>query len=266
MRKSVLGLLIVGLTLACAGVAFAATHVIKVTPQNFMAIFPGGDNRPVSHYAFVKGPPTPPLGKGSLELTTEDAAGKQQHLEYQQQGSPISTVNEMSYWTYRHAESTAPSVQVVGLNMEVLGANTGTTSGYATFVYEPVYNGGVIAPDTWQSWDAYRGGNAIWWSTRTISVGGVPVICSPSDANPLCVNKVYLPWNVIVAANPGATILSYGVNQGSGSPGLIDNTDALSIGTGNDRWIYDFEPCGKKGHGHGHHGHGKGCKKPKDHH
>lgn len=263
MRKSVLGLIVMVLALTCVGVALAATHAITVTPSNFMAIFPGGDNRPVSHYAFVNGPAKPPLGKGSLELTTEDTAGKQQHLEYQQQGRAISTVNEMSYWTYRHAESTAPPIQVVGLNMEVLGANTGVSGGYATFVYEPVYNGGVIVDNTWQNWDAYRGGNAIWWSTRTISVGDVPVICSPSDPNPLCVNKVYMPWSAIVAANPGATILSYGVNQGSGSPDLIDNTDALTIGTGSDRWVYNFE-C-KKGHGKGH-GHGQSnCKKKHKH-
>ena len=120
-----------------------------------------------------------------------------------------------------------------------------------------------VADNVWQSWDAYRSGTAIWWSTRTITVGGVPVICSPSDASPLCVNKVYMPWSAIVAANPGATILSYGVNQGTGSPGLIDNTDALTIGTGSDRWVYNFE-C-KKGHGKGH-GHGQSnCKKPKKH-
>jgi hypothetical protein len=265
MRRPVIGLLLAGLALMCAGVALAATHATKVTPKNFEAIFNRGDNRPVSNYAFVRGPGKPPLGKGSLQLTTVDAAGKQQHLETQQQGAPIADVDQMSYWTYRHAESTAPPVQVVGLNMEVLGANTGTSTGYATFVYEPVYNAPPpVVDNTWQSWDAYRGGSAIWWSTRTIAgVGGVPVVCSPSDPNPLCVNKVYVPWSVLVAANPDATILSYGVNQGSGSPGLIDNTDALSIGVNGHRWVYDFEPCGK-GHGH-HHGHGKGCEKPKHH-
>lgn len=261
MRRSVLGLLIAGLALVCAGVALAATHTVKVTPKNFTAIFDRGDNRPVSSYAFVNGPAKPPLGKGSLQLTTGDAAGKQQHLETQQQGLPIGDIDQMSYWTYRHAESTAPPVQVVGINMEVLGANAGTPTGYATFVYEPVYNvPPPVADNTWQSWDAYRGGNAIWWSTRTISVAGVPVVCSPSDSSPLCVNKVYVPWSVLVAANPGATVLSYGVNQGSGSPGLIDNTDALSIGANGDRWVYDFE-CGKtKGHGKAH---GQACKKPK---
>ena len=92
MRRPVLGLLIAGLALACAGVAYAATHTIKVTPKNFEAIFNRGDSRPVSSYAFVNGPAKPPLGKGSLQLSTVDAAGKQQHLETQQQGTPIGNI------------------------------------------------------------------------------------------------------------------------------------------------------------------------------
>jgi hypothetical protein len=275
MRKSVLGLLFAGLTLVCAGVAFAATHVITVTPSNFNAIFNRTDVRPVSHYAFVNGPAVPPLGRGSLELTTVDSNGKQQHLETQQSGRPISAVNQMSYWTYRHAESTGVPVQVAAINMEVLGANTGVSGGYATFVYEPVYNAPPpVADNVWQRWDAYRSGTAIWWSTKDIPgpVPGTFLVCNPNGPNagsPACANKLFVPWAVLVAANPGATILSYGVNQGSGNPGLISNVDALSIGVGDDHWVYDFEPCGKDkhhGNGHGHaNGHHKGCKKPKHH-
>ena len=114
--------------------------------------------------------------------------------------------------------------------MEVLGANTGTSTGYATFVYEPVYVPPPVADNTWQSWDAYRSGNAIWWSTRTISVGRRAGRLQPERHLAALREQVYVPWSVLVAANPGATVLSYGVNQGTGSPGLIDNTDALSIG------------------------------------
>src|SRR3954453_23991180 len=105
MRKSVLGLLFAGLTLVCAGAAFAATHVITVTPSNFNAIFNRTDVRPLSHYAFANGPAVPPLRRGSPEVRRVDSNVKQQHLETQQSGRPIFAVNHMSYWTYRHAES-----------------------------------------------------------------------------------------------------------------------------------------------------------------
>jgi hypothetical protein len=45
-----------------------------------------------------------------------------------------------------------------------------------------------------------------------------------------------------VANNPDATILGgFGVNQGSGSGGLIAATDALSISANGDTWTYNFE-------------------------
>ena len=80
MRKALFGVLVAGLALVSTAVALAAVHVITVTPSNFNAIFNRGENRPISSYRFVNGPAKPPLGRGSLELNTGDAAGKQQHL------------------------------------------------------------------------------------------------------------------------------------------------------------------------------------------
>src|SRR3954452_23425548 len=247
MRKSVLGLLFAGLTLVCAGVAFAATHVITVTPSNFNAIFNRTDVRPVSHYAFVNGPAVPPLGRGSLELTTVDSNGKQQHLETQQSGRPISAVNQMSYWTYRHAESTGVPGQVAGINMEVLGSNTGVSGVYAPFVYEPVYNAPPpVADNVWQRWDAYRSGTAIWWSTRDIPgpVPGTFLVCNPNGPNagsPLCANKLFVPWSVLVAANPGTTSLSSAASRGGVSPSAPSTVPAPAIGVANADWSYDFD-------------------------
>jgi hypothetical protein len=53
----------------------------------------------------------------------------------------------------------------------------------------------------------------------------------------------YITWADIVTYNPGATILGgFGINQGSGSTGLIAATDALSISANGDTWTYNFEP------------------------
>src|SRR6476661_5468348 len=50
-------------------------------------------------------------------------------------------------------------------------------------------------------------------------------------------------WSQVLATYPGATILGgFGVNQGSGSPGLVASTDKLSITHGDVCVTYDFEP------------------------
>jgi hypothetical protein len=101
------------------------------------------------------------------------------------------------------------------------------TGGYTSLVFEPVYNPdeGAIVKGVWQTWNGIPG---IWWSTRPINGCLVP-IC-------------YMRWSDIVANNPDATILGgFGVNQGSGSGGLIAATDALSISANGDTWTYNFE-------------------------
>jgi hypothetical protein len=242
--------------LALAGVALAAVYYVRVTPANFLAIFSQGENGPASSWAIVNGPARPPLGRGSLELTTEDANSKQQHLETQQRGKLLSTINAMGYFTYRHPESTGSPVQVAAINMEVVGTlavrpdGTPTTGGYATFVYEPVYNGAVLSGQ-WQYWDAYRNGTGLWWSTRDIPDGnGGYLVCRQGNPSPLCTyDKFYLPWAALVAVSgPTAQVWTYGVDQGSGAPNITSNADALYIGAAGDYWAYDFEP-GRRGNG-----------------
>src|ERR1700737_5618200 len=117
-------------------VAADQDHYITVRPESFLSIFPGGDNRAVSSYQFVVGPPGQPLGAGSLELTTVDVAGKQQHVEYAQFGAPISTINEMSYSTYKHLDPKL--VAVVSINLEIYtNPSTNPPSGSSTLVFEP---------------------------------------------------------------------------------------------------------------------------------
>lgn len=218
----------VGLAVGMPMSAHAAVATTTITPTNFNTTFDRTDVRPVSSYDFVTGPSTPPLGIGSLELNTTDGAGKQQHLETQQAGTPLANVDAMGYSTYRQTASTALASQTTAINMEV--STNGDGTGYTTLVFEPVYNldQGTVTEGTWQNWDAYKGGDAIWWSSRAI-----PGVCASS---------CYVSWSAIVAANPNATILSYGVNQGSGNSGLIVNVDALSIGVNGNTTTYDFEP------------------------
>ena len=139
-------------------------------------------------------------------------------------GVPLASVASLSYWAYRSSASTASPLQAPALNIEIDTNGLANPGGFATLVYEPVYNnGGTPYPqNTWTLNDAYIGGSAIWWSTKQIP--GVPSAFSS-----------FVPWSAIVAANPDAVVLRYGINQGSGNPGLFAAADGFTFnGATND--------------------------------
>ncbi len=178
--------------------------------------------------AFVTGPGTPPIGVGSIALTTPTPADKVQLYNYDHRGTKIADVRSMSYSTYR---TTGSDQQVTSINIEVDYNGPGVSDGYTTLVFEPVYNPiqGPVVSNQWQNWDAYKGGNAIWWSTRLI--------------NGVCARNCNVTWQMIVSSNPNATIVGgFGLNQGSGGEALTASADALHLDTPNMSITYDFEP------------------------
>jgi hypothetical protein len=178
---------------------------------------------------FVTGPATPPLGVGSLQLTTATGAEKVFLFNFEHVGKNIGTVNAIEYSTYRVAGS---AQQVTALNMQI-DYNGPATGGFATLVFEPVYNTsqGPVVSGQWQKWDAFGGG--IWWSTQPINgqCAGATATCDKT-------------WTEIVQNNPDAVILGFGFNQGSGNPGLVTNVDKLVLGftTAACPFVYDMEP------------------------
>ena len=184
-------------------------------------------NRNAGSAAFRVGPGTAPLGLGSLELTTPTGADKIQAFNYDHLGTPLSSINAMGYSNYRE---TGNLQQTTALNMEV-DINGAAPGGFTTLVFEPVYNTdqGSVVSGQWQTWDAYNGGNARWWSTKNI--------------NGTCAFDCFSTWSSIVSNNPDAVVGGgYGLNQGSGNPGLVAANDALTFGAGSDSVTYDFEP------------------------
>lgn len=177
--------------------------------------------------AFRTGPGTPPSGVGSFELTTPTGADKATLFNYDHVGTALADIDKIGYATYRTA---GEAQQVAALNIQV-DINGAAPGGFTTLVFEPVYNTnqGVVTDGVWQTWDAYSGGQAIWWSSNPI----------PSAPN----RDTFVSWATIVAANPDAVIVGgFGVNQGSGNPGLISAVDVLTLGSGGDCVTYDFEP------------------------
>lgn len=173
--------------------------------------------------AFIEGPGTPPIGVGSLQLTTTTASEKVYLFNYDHVGTPLSEITNIAYSTYRTAGS---AQQVAALNVQI-DYNGAAAGGFATLVFEPVYNTdqGAVVSGEWQDWIA--SGSGIWWSTQPINgqCAGATSTCDKT-------------WAEILANNPDATILAVGVNQGSGNSGLISAVDAFTFGD----ITYDFEP------------------------
>jgi hypothetical protein len=178
---------------------------------------------------FRVGPATPPAGVGSFETVTPTGADKATLFNYDHVGTKLADINSLGYSTYQ-SSATVP-FQVPSINIEIDYNGPDVAGGFATLVFEPVYNTvqGPVTPNTWQTWDAFNGGNAIWWSTKNI-----PGVCA---------FDCFVTWNSIVAANPNATILGgFGINQGSGNPAVTASTDALTIGSNGDCITYNFDP------------------------
>jgi hypothetical protein len=182
---------------------------------------------PPTAAAFGVGPGAPPLGIGSLYLTTVTGSEKVQLFNYDRAGTPLADLEEISYSTYRSAGS---AQQAAALNITI-DSNGAAPGGFATLVFEPVYNTaqGPVVSGEWQDWIA--SGSGIWWSTQPINgqCAGATAACDKT-------------WDEIVANNPDALIGSIGVNQGSGNGGLVTAVDALTVGAEDNTVTYDFEP------------------------
>ena len=180
--------------------------------------------------SFRVGPGTPPSGVGSFEFVTPTGADKATLFNFDHIGTKLADINNLSYSTYRTSGASPNQVPSINIQVDINGG-TLNPGEFTTLVFEPVYNvdQGSIVDGTWQTWDAYNDGNAIWWSTRAI-----PGVCATS---------CYVSWNTILASNPDATIVGgFGLNQGSGNPALTASTDNLTIGTGDDCITYNFDP------------------------
>jgi hypothetical protein len=180
---------------------------------------------PPTALQFVEGPGNPPLGCGSLLLTTLLNGEKVFLFNFDHQGKKLSEIGTISYSTYRIAEAQPQAVASINVVIEfdVPGGGKDT----ATLVFEPVYSPeqGPVVNNTWQSWIA--SGEGVWWSTE-------PINGQCKGAVPQC----YRSWDEIVADNPDATVIAVGINQGSGNPGLVSAVDNFTF----DGSTYNFEP------------------------
>ncbi|MGV3641464.1 MAG: T9SS type A sorting domain-containing protein [Adhaeribacter sp.] len=179
---------------------------------------------------FTPGPATAPLGCGSIQFSTPGTDDKAWLYNYEHIGTPLADITALFYLTYKTA---GIPIQVPAMVLEVDANGPQQAGGYTVLVYEPYYSTpppppASIQTNTWQTWDAFNVGRGLWWSTRPI--------------NGVCALDCFVPWNTILANNPQAVIAGgFGLNQGTGNPGLGSAVDVLSIGIRGSTTIYDFD-------------------------
>ena len=233
---------LLALLLLSVGAVASASSTVVVTGADVGVSWFNNDTRTGGATNFVAGPAAPPNGIGSLQMTTTDTLGgssqaKAQLFNYQYgsfgvpgDGVALADIDGLSYWAYRDSASTNPAAQTISLNMEV--DYVGDGSSYTTLVFEPIYNGyqGPMLTDTWQMWDAFDGGSAVWWST-----GNIPGVCA---------FNCFVTWDTILANNPNAEIkYAVGFNVGSGWVGDFNGyADGLTFSAAGDATTFDFEP------------------------
>ncbi|HEX7496838.1 MAG TPA: MBG domain-containing protein [Candidatus Limnocylindrales bacterium] len=213
------------------GVAASSTVVVRpgdVGTSWLATAKPGGSS------SFVTGPATAPSGVGSLQFTTADVTASAHLFNNSYVGTPLANFDAMSYEAYRASSSTNPKEQTIALALAVDVNGPAVADGFATLIFEPDYQAGGNAAmqlDTWQTWDAFQSGNAIWWANKDIP--GAPVAYN-----------TFVSWNTILAANPQATIAGgVGPFIGSGWAGqFTGNVDNMKIGVSGNTTTYNFEP------------------------
>jgi hypothetical protein len=184
---------------------------------------------------FQTGPSTPPAGDGSYGYTVPNGDDGARPRIDSVAGNALSTLDELSYWTYVSVNSGCQAPYLV-----VAVDTAGDTDADDFLFMEPCYQDGgylmggsdtltpqpAVALDTWQVWDAMDAG---WWSNNgEFGSSGGPPLFTLTD---------YL------GLYPTATIQNIRVNAGFGIP-ITAAADMVTIGFSGDATTYDFEPDG----------------------
>lgn len=203
---------------------------------------PVASSHPSEH--FVDGPVVPPMGVGSLRLSTGDGTNYGDcEASFRQSGFngvKLSDLRTLTYWTNDHTNN--------GQQFPFLALNVNYAGGSGTddiLFFEPPYqspgNGGAdcahqapTAMDTWQGWDALTG---CWWSNNSVA-GATPGTGTKRLSD-------------IIAAEPNAKIVNasskvggvrLAVGEASPSDQFVGYVDSFTIEVKKHINSYDFDP------------------------
>lgn len=163
--------------------------------------------------------PTGADGVGSLKLITTDSQAKQNY--FHAASTALDGISGLGY-KLDVAASVPASYQ-----LQITGAarldHPSNGSTFTSLIWEPVYNGQSNGPNGgFTSETNLESGT--WWSSN--SIAGAPN------------RSTFVPLSTIIAQNPGAQIVAYGVNVGGGTPGATSYVDDVSFQSS----VTDFEP------------------------
>lgn len=167
------------------------------------------------------------LGRGYLRLSTL-GAGDHATVFAQQQfgGKKLSDLTSLAFETFIEQAGSANAQIAPSINIQINPNKA--SSAFTTLVWEPIYAGTPVVAGTWQQWtpSTSTGG---WWATGTTSDSG--------PTNRYGFTNYTATFAQLKAALPDATIYQVGVNQGTGSTGLIAGVDQLRL----NNTTYDFD-------------------------
>jgi hypothetical protein len=230
---------------------------------------PGAQPNPATppSVSFVFGPATPPLNRGSAQLSVgSDGGALAQLRQPDYAGTALPNPNPdpdsfpagneltaLSYSTYVQVGGSGAQAPFIALDVDYDG--NGTVDDH--LIFEPQYQiagfcpsnpQGPVATGVWQSWDAFNG---CWYST-----GGAAGSGPGANVKPLTAFSAAQPSATIVNAADGGggvhVVAGLGGVVGGGAAsdwtGFVGNVDAFEIGigfdpdTGPNATLYDFEP------------------------
>ncbi len=189
---------------------------------------------PGTTVAFVTGPGKPPLGAGSVYVTT-NSAGTSMLGTRVYAGTRLNQITRLSYYTYRNHDD-PDNRPIVTLQFDIdFDSTDSNTQPQGRLVYAPKRTGTPDPMDTWQKWDALAW-DALWYVT-----------IAPTDHDD-CTMREPCTWYSLLKHFPNAAVhptggqlLFYASNPGLSS--VPAHADALTVGISQQNTTYDFEPA-----------------------
>ena len=227
--------LAIAMAVAAPAVQAAVVDVDQHNPGGW--VFTNLDNAPNVNASggFVHGPATPPLGGGSANFLVNDNVSSALLYNRMGGGTPLSTINALSYSTYRASGSFGTvALPALSFNIDADGPG-GSALWQGRLVFEPYLAGGAaVQTDAWQTWTPLTTSDGWWFSN-----GGLASSTGCSMATPCS-------WTQVLAAVPNAEIhATFGAvnfKSGSGAGNQDANVDNFTFGTvQNGSTTYNFE-------------------------
>jgi hypothetical protein len=171
------------------------------------------------------------LGRGYLRFKTQ---GENDHASVFAQpqfaGKKLADLTSISFETLIEHVGTTNNQIAPSINIQINPHKVGNTSIFTTLVWEPINAHLPVVAGTWQQWTpSATSPSGGWWASGTTT--------DPGPTNRYGFTNYSATFDQVKAALPAATIYQVGVNQGTGSTGLIAGVDQLKL----NNTTYDFD-------------------------